>query len=142
LKALDGDFPNECALYFLCANRGISYIGISGTRANGGLFRRLRQHWRNSNKPIHFVYAFGLPAIELNAWEAAAIAHFRPEENSIGRNRHLSHNDELAGLASYMETVKYFPTFSETRCFRIDVGIERKPPTFDELHDVVACGIS
>jgi hypothetical protein len=133
LKDLDGEFPGECALYFLCANRGISYIGISGTRADGGLFRRLRQHWRTTNKHFHFVYAFGLPAAELKSWEADAIAHFRPEQNWSGRNLYLAHNDELAGLAGYLAEKQYFSLFAGAHRFRVDLGAERPAPTFENL---------
>jgi hypothetical protein len=133
LKDLDGEFPGEGALYFLCANRGISYIGISGTRADGGLFRRLRHHWRTPQKHFQFVYAFGLPASELAPWEAAAIAHFRPEQNWRGRKLFLGHNDDLAGLAAYMAEKEYFSLFPRTRRFRIDVGAERPAPTFENL---------
>jgi hypothetical protein len=134
LKKLDEEFQSESALYFLCANRGISYIGISGTRADGGLFRRLRQHWRTANKHFHFAYAFGLPTTELKPWEADAIAHFRPEQNWSGRNLHLAHNDELSGLASYLTDRKYFALHPQSRLFRIDVGAERPALTLENLN--------
>ena len=133
LKALDAEHPCESALYFLCANRGIYYVGIAGTKKDGGLFRRLRQHWRKPNMHFHFVYAFGLPATELPAWEDAAIAHFQPEGNSRGRNFYRGHNDALCGLAGYLHTAEYFLSFPQSRRFRIDVGVERAPPTFAEL---------
>ena len=135
LKVLDETHPGESALYFLCANRGIYYIGIAGTKKNGGLFRRLRQHWRTPNKYFHFVYTFGLPAGELPDWEDAAIAHFQPEGNSRGRNFYLGHNDGLAGLARYLDAAGYFSSFPQSRRFRIDVGVERPPATFAELDD-------
>lgn len=121
-KTLDGQFPFECALYFLCANRGISYIGIAGTRKGGGLFRRLRQHWRDGHKLVEFVYAFGLPAACLDSWESEAIAHFRPSQNFRGRNLHLPENDALDGLPAYMEVKGYLKLFSGLRRFRIDTG--------------------
>jgi hypothetical protein len=134
LTNLDDEFPGESALYFLCANRGISYIGISGTRADGGLFRRLRQHWRTAKKPFQFAYAFGLPAAGLKSWEAEAIAHFRPEQNWNGRKLDLAHNDELSGLAAYLSEKEYFSLFPRTLRFRIDVGPERPAPTFENLN--------
>jgi hypothetical protein len=133
LKVLDDEHPCESALYFLCANRGIYYIGISGTKQDGGLFRRLRQHWRKPKMYFHFVYAFGLPADELPAWEDAAIHHFQPEGNFRGRNFYLGNNDAVAGLAGYLHAAGYFSSFAHSRRFRIDVGPERAPPALAEL---------
>lgn len=133
LTALDDERPCESALYFLCANRGIYYIGISGTKQEGGLFRRLRQHWRKPNMYFHFVYAFGLPPTELPTWEIAAIAHFQPEGNSRGRNFYRGLNDALAGLSGYLHSAGYFLLFPKSRRLRIDVGPERATPTMADL---------
>ena len=125
--ALDRQYPCESAIYFLCLNRGISYIGISGTRSDGGLFRRLRQHWRNPRKAFDFVYAFGLPTTCLDEWEKSAIANFRPEANFSGRNLYAKVNDELDGLSAFVQQRNYSQDFDQLRRFRIDVGCEREP---------------
>lgn len=125
-RTLDREYPSESALYFLCLNRGISYIGISGTRAAGGLFRRLRQHWRNPRMAFDFVYAFGLPMACLDEWEKAAIAHFRPEANFKDRDLHAKVNDELDGLRAFIEQRDYLQDFGQFRRLRIDLGDERE----------------
>ncbi len=133
LRVLDRQFPAESALYFLCANRGISYIGISGTRASGGLFGRLRTHWLKSNKHFRFVYAFGLPVSCLVEWENEAIGHFRPEENFRGRNLRARVNDELDGLAGFLDRHAYHSLYADFRRFRIDLEYEPQPQS-DDAH--------
>jgi hypothetical protein len=120
LPKLDAAHLNLTALYFLCQNKGISYIGIAGTKAQGGLFRRLRQHWRTPSKPMDFCYAFPIPQPLLSTWEAEAISHFRPESNSKGRDYTKPCNDEISGLAKYLTEKKYFSLFTELPTYRID----------------------
>lgn len=122
LKVLDKEYPLETALYFLCQNKGISYIGISGTLKCGGLFKRLRQHWRDSGKPMNFCYAFGLPSAKLRDLEINAITVFQPEWNCSGRNRKVSINDNIDGLIPFLTNKDYFSLFPQYRRFRIDFG--------------------
>lgn len=72
-------------------------------------------------------------------WEAEAIEHFRPEQNWRGRNLNRPHNDELVGLADYLEEKEYFPLFPRANRFRVDVGPERPAPTFENLNGDWPC---
>lgn len=120
LTELDQKFPLETAIYFLCQNRGIAYIGISGEHAKGGLFKRLRTHWQSPKKTFEFCYAFGLPPSDLGSWEKAAIKEFQPEENRKERNYKKPVNDDLYGLPSFVETRQYFEIYPDRRIFRVD----------------------
>lgn len=130
LLALDRQYPAEACLYFLCANRGISYIGISGTRADGGLFRRLRQHWLNPRKLFDFAYAFGVPCPSLAQLEKTAIGHFCPESNISARNLLSKINDDLDGLIPFVEHHRLLDSSPRLRRFRIDLGDLKEPGYF------------
>jgi len=123
LPELNRNIPSISALYFLCANRGISYIGISGIQKSGGLFKRLHQHWNDTRKPMYFCYAFEMPREVLRKWEAKAIGLFRPEWNENGRDFTIkSYNDHIAGMSSFLYDNKYFSLYPAYRRFRIDFG--------------------
>jgi hypothetical protein len=126
LPGLDAAYPSLSALYFLCQNQGIAYVGVAGTKKAGGLFRRMRQHWRTPIKPMQFCYAFTLPQELLLKWETEAITYFRPEYNSQGRDYNKPCNDYISGLAIFLQKKKYFESFPGAKCYRIDFEHEKE----------------
>ena len=121
LKELDRESMKIPALYFLCLNQGVYYVGIAGTKKDGGLFRRLHNHWRETSKPFEYIYAFELPVGILKKWESKAIKLMNPEGNNKEKDYRKRPNDHIDKISTFLESSGYFSKYSNQRKYRIDV---------------------
>jgi hypothetical protein len=101
------------AIYFLCANQGVSYIG----KSTNVFYRDQRHH----HHPHGYIYIFPIPTRLLDSWEKAAIRELQPPFNRRGRNLRRPQKNHIDDMSDFIYRRRYLRVRDAAPVFRIDL---------------------